>query len=46
MKVTGYELFNVKPRSVFLKIETDEGITGWGEPGLEYKPATSIAAVD
>ncbi len=46
MKVIGYELFNVKPRSVFLKIETDEGITGWGEPGLEYKPATSIAAVD
>ena len=46
MKVIGYELFNIKPRSVFLKIETDEGITGWGEPGLEYKPAASIAAVD
>ena len=46
MKVTGYELFMVEPRWLFLKIETDEGITGWGEPVLEFKAATVAAAVD
>jgi galactonate dehydratase len=30
MKVTGYELFMVEPRWLFLKIDTDEGISGWG----------------
>lgn len=46
MKITGYELFFVAPRWLFLKIDTDEGITGWGEPGLEGKALTSAAAVD
>ncbi len=31
MKVTGFEIFRLKPRWVFLKIMTDEGIDGWGE---------------
>jgi galactonate dehydratase len=30
---------------LFLKIETDEGITGWGEPVIEGKAATVKAAV-
>jgi galactonate dehydratase len=46
LKITGYELFFVAPRWLFLKIETDEGITGWGEPVLEAKALTVAACVD
>jgi galactonate dehydratase len=46
MKITNYELFKVPPRWLFLKIETDEGITGWGEPVIEGKAATVKTAVD
>jgi len=45
MKITGYELFQVPPRWLFLKIMTDEGINGWGEPVIEGKAATVAAAV-
>ena len=30
MKVTAYELFIVKPRWLFLRLETDTGLVGWG----------------
>lgn len=30
MKITRLETFVVPPRWLFLKIETDEGIIGWG----------------
>lgn len=46
MKVINYETFLVPPRWLFLKIETDEGITGWGEPVIEGKAATVRTAVD
>jgi len=46
MKIRSYELFQVPPRWLFLKIETDEGIVGWGEPIVEGKAATVKAAVD
>lgn len=46
MKIKSYELFQVPPRWLFLKIETDEGIIGWGEPVIEGKAATVKAAVD
>src|SRR5882672_8195011 len=46
MRITGYELFLVPPRWLFLKIETDEGITGWGEPIIEGRAATVKTAVD
>jgi galactonate dehydratase len=46
MKISGYELFIVPPRWLFLKIETDEGITGWGEPVIEGKAATVKTAVE
>lgn len=46
MKVTNYELFFIAPRWLFLKIETDEGVSGWGEPVLEGKSLTVAAAVD
>lgn len=45
MKITGYEIFKVPPRWLFLKIVTDEGIVGWGEATLEGKAVTVAAAV-
>lgn len=35
MKISRIETFLVAPRWLFLRIETDEGIVGWGEPALE-----------
>jgi galactonate dehydratase len=46
MKIRSYELFQVPPRWLFLKIETDEGIVGWGEPVIEGKAATVKACVE
>jgi len=45
MKITNVQLFKVPPRWLFLKIETDEGICGWGEPVIEGKADTVAAAV-
>lgn len=46
MKIKNYTLYQVPPRWLFLKIETDEGITGWGEPVIEGKAATVKKAVE
>ena len=46
MKITGIELFNLRPRWLFLKISTDEGIAGWGEPVVEGQAATVRGAVE
>ncbi len=45
MKITDIEIFHVNPRWSFLKISTDEGIIGWGEPILEGRAKTVEAAV-
>lgn len=45
MKITSLELFRVPPRWLFLKVSTDEGVTGWGEPIVEGRAATVEAAV-
>lgn len=45
MKVGRIETFKVPPRWVFVKIETDEGIVGWGEPSLEGRADTVTSAV-
>ena len=45
MKITKLELFKVPPRWLFLKISTDEGIDGWGEPILEGRAETVRTAV-
>ena len=45
MKITSLTTYLVPPRWCFLKIETDEGITGWGEPVLEGRAHTVAAAV-
>ena len=46
MKITNFRLYSVKPRWLFLAIDTDEGITGWGEPVIEGRAHTVAAAVE
>src|SRR5699024_70112 len=46
MKITDYKLYQVPPRWLFLKIETDEGISGWGEPVIEGRAETVKTAVE
>ena len=46
MKITDFSLYPVAPRWLFLKLETDEGICGWGEPIVEGRAATVKAAVE
>ena len=46
MKITRLSTYIVPPRWCFLKIETDEGIVGWGEPVLEGRAHTVAAMVD
>jgi galactonate dehydratase len=35
MRISRVETFLVPPRWLFVRIETDEGVTGWGEASLE-----------
>lgn len=46
MKITKLTTYLTPPRWLFLKIETDEGIAGWGEPVLEGRAHTVQAAVE
>jgi galactonate dehydratase len=46
LKITKLECFIVPPRWLFLKVETDEGIIGWGEPVIEGRASTVKAAVE
>ena len=46
MKIKTMELFQVPPRWLFLKITTDDGIVGWGEPIVEGKADTVRTAVE
>ena len=45
MKLIHYELFKVPPRWLFLRLETDDGYVGWGEPVVEGRAATVAACV-
>jgi galactonate dehydratase len=45
LKITKLETFLVKPRWLFLKVHTDAGIVGLGEPILEGRAKTCAAAV-
>lgn len=45
MKITDLKTFLVAPRWLFLKIETSEGISGWGEPVLEGHAETLAAKI-
>lgn len=46
MKITQISTFEVPPRWLFLKIDTDEGISGWGEPVLEGRTQSVAAMVN
>ncbi|WP_263772974.1 galactonate dehydratase [Propionivibrio soli] len=45
MKVTKLTTYRLAPRWMFLKVETDAGITGWGEPVIEGRARSVEAAV-
>lgn len=45
MKITQLELFTVPPRWLFLKLSTDDGHYGWGEPIVEGQAGTVRGAV-
>ncbi|MGH2835242.1 MAG: galactonate dehydratase [Solirubrobacteraceae bacterium] len=45
MKITGIETFLVRPRWLFVRVATDEGLVGWGEPIVEGRAETVRAAV-
>lgn len=46
LKITKLETFLVKPRYLFLKVHTDAGIVGLGEPVLEGRAKTCAAAIE
>jgi galactonate dehydratase len=46
MKITKLTTYIVPPRWCFLKVETDEGVFGWGEPVVEGRAHSVAAAVD
>ena len=45
-EITDYELFEVPPRWLFLRVETSDGTVGWGEPVVEGRAKTVRTAVE
>ena len=45
MKITEVETFLVPPRWLFVKVSTDEGVSGWGEASLEGRTDTARTAI-
>ncbi|MBP7978874.1 MAG: galactonate dehydratase [Sebaldella sp.] len=45
MKISSFKIYEVKPRWIFIKIITDEGIEGWGEmiSGAKTETVTACA---
>ena len=43
MKISDVTVYKVKPRWIFVKISTDEGIEGWGEMISGTKTETVVA---
>ena len=46
IEIVDYELFEVPPRWLFLKITTSDGTVGWGEPVVEGRAKTVRGAVE
>ncbi|WP_329741614.1 galactonate dehydratase [Dyella sp. A6] len=46
MKITAITTFLVPPRWLFVRIDTDTGPSGWGEPVVEGRAHTVAAAVE
>ena len=45
MKLTKLETFRLKPRWLLVRLETDDGFVGWGEPVVEGRAGTTEACV-
>ncbi len=45
MKIERVEVFPVFPKTNYVKITTDDGLTGWGEPVVEGRARATAAAV-
>src|SRR5690606_7125767 len=45
VKITRVETFAVPPRWLLCRVETDDGVVGWGEPALQGRAATVRTAV-
>ncbi|MBE9373950.1 galactonate dehydratase [Saccharopolyspora sp. HNM0983] len=46
MKIASLTTYLIEPRWLFLRVETDDGLVGWGEPVVEGRAHTVAAAVD
>lgn len=46
MRIAEYDLYEVPPRWLFLRLETSSGRVGWGEPIVEGRARTVRAAVE
>jgi galactonate dehydratase len=46
MRVVDYDLYSVPPRWLFLRLETSDGLVGWGEPVVEGRARTVRTAVE
>ncbi len=44
--INKFELFEVPPRWLFLKLTSESGLSGWGEPVVEGRSHTVLAAVE
>ena len=45
MKITALDTFVLPPQWLFVRIQTDEGVTGWGEAGVQFRARAVEAAV-
>jgi galactonate dehydratase len=45
-RITDYELYDLPPRWLFLRVETSDGLVGWGEPVVEGRARTVRGAVE
>jgi galactonate dehydratase len=46
VRITKLETFKVQPRWLFLKVHTDAGVIGWGEPIVEGRADTVATAIE
>ena len=46
MRITRVETFLVPPRWLFCRVETDDGVVGWGEPVVEGRAEAVRSVVD
>ena len=45
MKISAVDAFRVAPKFLFVRVRTDEGVTGWGEAGAQFRSRSVAAAV-